>query len=223
MMRRLTALVCLTALLGGCAGASQVPTPRPPQRGDFRLTAPSAAASTPAATPTPTASPVQSPQGSPSPTASPTVTVAPTPTPSPTPTTAPTTVPVTPVPSTIPGPLPENEENPRPGPSPDPVIGCGISQEEISPLYGAFDRVVNSVGRPDQADYTGELVVLLQRFRADAGTCPGPERFESLSVLATGIDRAAATGEADLEAINQFRQIGNDWLDGMGLRPSLLS
>ena len=65
--------------------------------------------------------------------------------------------------------------------------------------------------------------MLVEKLGASADTCAAPELAASLEDLAGQIDRAAKTGEPDFDAINEFRKVGNDWLAGMGLKPSLLS
>lgn len=119
--------------------------------------------------------------------------------------------------------MPENVEGGSPPPTVRPAPGCGVTQGDVDPLYGVFDRVVNAVGRPDQGTYTGALVTLTGKLQSQSARCAAPEKAKRLVELAGAIDRAAADGDADLDSINLYRQVGNEWLDGMGLRGSLLS
>lgn len=98
-----------------------------------------------------------------------------------------------------------------------------MGQGDVDPLYGVFDRVVNAVGRPDQGSYTGALVTLTKTLHAKSARCASPEKAQRLVELAGAIDAAAARGDADLDSINAYRQVGNEWLGAMGLRASLLS
>lgn len=99
-----------------------------------------------------------------------------------------------------------------------------MSQSDVEPLYHTFARVVDSVGRPDQGSYTGPLVTLVDSLGREAtDACPGGDLVQQMAGLARQIDQAAKDGNPDLDGINEFRLTGNDWLDGLGLLPSLLS
>lgn len=210
----LAASIGVITLMGGCSGPSPAmsPTQTATTQAPRASSTPTGggATGTPSHLPSPTAIPATPTSAAPS--AAPTI--APTPGQGSTPRD---------VVSTIPGPLPEDvTDAPTPAPvEPDP--SCAITQADIDPLYGAFDRVVNAVGREDQGDYTGALVDMVVDLRADSDRCALPEKIATMEGLARSIDSAAQAGNADLDAINRFRQVGNDWLDALGLRPSLLS
>lgn len=200
------------ALMSGCSGPS--PTMSPTR---------AATTQAPRATGTPTGGATPTPS-LPSPTAVPAkpTSAAPSVAPSVVPTPAQQGTPKDVV-STIPGPLPEDVTDASPPAPIEPDPSCAITQADIDPLYGAFDRVVNAVGREDQGDYTGALVDMVVDLRAESDRCALPEKVATMEGLARSIDSAAQAGNADLDAINRFRQVGNEWLAALGLRPSLLS
>ena len=209
-MIRLVSSIVACVVLAGCSG----PAPEP------SAPAPTAASSVLFASPSPSASPhVGLPSAaSPSPSALPTPTAAQSPAVAPTPAGTPAGGT-----STIAGPLPENQPPPKQTTKP-PVAGCGVSQSDVEPLYHTFARVVDSVGRPDQGSYTGPLVTLVDSLgREAADACPGGDLVQQMAGLARQIDQAAKDGNPDLDGINEFRLTGNEWLDTLGLLPSLLS
>lgn len=102
-------------------------------------------------------------------------------------------------------------------------VSCGVSGKQIRLFTRDWQRVVDAVGREDQAKYTSALVARMTQLTKAAGQCPGSDELTSLNRLAKQIDAAAEAGEADLDAINTFRQVGNDWLEELGYRRLLLS
>lgn len=131
-------------------------------------------------------------------------------------------VPGTPAAPTPTSSLPESVPSTAP-PEPTPDARCGVRQADADALTGVFDRVVNAVGRPDQGDYTDALVTATRRLEGRAVGCAAQEKGQRLVELSVAIDRAAARGEADLDSINLYRQVGNDWIEAMGLQATLLS
>lgn len=125
---------------------------------------------------------------------------------------------------TIDAPLPETmSAKPSAVPSTKRPAKCTIRARETRLLIRDWDRVVNAIGREDQAVYTKALAKNLKNLEKPAQKCPATESFVEMQAVASEIDRSARDGNPDLVAINQFRVVGNSWLESLGRSPSLLS
>lgn len=97
-----------------------------------------------------------------------------------------------------------------------------MTQDEIATFRRDWDRVVGSIGREDHRTYTTPFVREVTTLSDKANSCPGADNLGTMKEAATKIDSAAAKGNPDYAAVNQFAKAGNSWLEDLGYGSGLL-
>lgn len=117
-------------------------------------------------------------------------------------------------------PVTEGGDVERATPVPD---SCDITDIDIANLNRDWGRVAAGVGRPDWHEYTEPLVETMTALAERAEECPGADHAAALVPLIDAINGDAQNETIDMDVINEFQQVGEDWLEELGYGPNALS
>jgi hypothetical protein len=130
------------------------------------------------------------------------------------PTVAPATITPTPDPSRQ-----EQEASLNANPTP---ADCGVGDADVQLLDRDWQRVVDSVGLKRHLRYTEALQDRVAELAAAGADCPGGDALDALVTSAAALVDNATSGADPYDGLNAFRAAGNEWLEAIGRRPSLL-